>query len=1070
MKGLVDWFARNAVASNLVMISLLLGGAFSLTTMKMELFPEFSLDRVNVQVAYPGAAPEEVEEAICVKIEEEVHAIDGIKKITSTAVENMGTVSIEVEAAADPRRVLDDVKARVDSIDTFPDGAEKPVILEVLMRTQVINVAVYGDATEHQLKSLGTKVRDDINALDGVSQVELVNVRPYEISVELSEPALRELGLTFDEVTRAIRASSLDLSGGSLKNDYGEMILRTDAQAYRGEEYENIVLRTNSDGSRILLGQVATVIDGFEDLDQSSQFQGKPSVMVQVFRVGDESALAIAEKVHAYVKELNTDLPEGIQAETWQDASVWLEGRLDLLIKNGAQGLVLVFIILALFLKFRLSFWVTLGIPISFFGALMVMPGLDQSINMLSLFAFILVLGIVVDDAIVVGEAVHKEHEAGHSGVEGAVRGVRAVAVPVVFAVLTTAVAFLPMGFLPGTFGKYFEVIPATVIPALLFSLVESQLVLPAHLTHEGGLAARLSRIWPFKGWVIIQSAFSRGMHFAANRVYAPFQTLALEWRYTTVAIAIAVLALTGAFVAGGKLTYVFFPDIEGDVAAAQLVMPQGTSAATTARAVARIEEAAKQVAEESSEMNGGKPIIRAFMASVGEQPFLAQQQQGQGNGAGIRGPQFGEVVLELVPAEDREISANELITRWRDLVGEIAGAVDLNFGAAVMSSGPPVNFQLAGQDIDELRLASAALREELNRFPGVFDVSDSFRGGKQELVFDVLPSAEALGISRMDVARQVRQGFYGEEVQRIQRGRDDVKVMVRYPRENRRSVSDIEAMHIRSADGHEVPFASVATAEGRQGFATINRSNRARMVNVVADVDAAISSPGEIMEKIEKDFVPKLKESYPGIEVDREGQASDQIEFAEAMVSLYILAMFLVYALMAIPFKSYAQPLIVMLAIPFGVVGAIWGHVITGYDLSVLSVLGIAALAGVVVNDSLVLVDFVNRKREEGHTVVNAARQAGLARFRPILLTSMTTFAGLTPLILERSVQAQFLIPMALSLAFGVMFATLVSLVLVPCGYLILDDIGRAWSWLYPGFKDAAHESATLSSEAQRS
>lgn len=1070
MKAIVDWFARNSVASNLVMISLLLGGALSLSNMKMELFPEFSLDMVTVQVAYPGAAPEEVEEAICVKIEEEVHAIDGIKKITSTAVENVGTVSIEVMAGVDPRRVLDDVKVRVDSIDTFPDGAEKPVITELLMRTQVINVAVYGDITEHELKALGTKVRDDINGLDGISQVELVNVRPYEISIELSEPALRELGLTFDEVTQAVRASSLDLSGGSLKNEAGEMILRTDAQAYRGEEFEQLVLRTNPDGSRVLLGQVATVIDGFEDLDQSAMFQGKPSVMIQVFRVGDESALAIAASVHEYVNSLNETLPEGVQVETWQDASVWLEGRLDLLLKNGAQGLLLVFFILALFLKFRLSFWVTLGIPISFFGALMVMPGLDQSINMLTLFAFILVLGIVVDDAIVVGESVHKEHEAGHPGVEGAVRGVRSVAVPVVFAVLTTAVAFMPMGFLPGTFGKYFKVIPATVVPALLFSLVESQLVLPAHLTHEGGIAARLSRIWPFKGWVLIQSAFSRMMNFAAHSVYAPFQTFALQWRYTTVAVAIAILALTGAFIAGGKLTYVFFPDIEGDVAAAQLTMPQGTSAETTANAVAQIEAAAKRVVEESREQSGGESIVRAFMASVGEQPFLAQQQQGQGNSGGIRGPQFGEVVLELVPAENREISANGLLAQWREYVGEIPGAVDLNFGAAVMSSGPPVNFQLSGQDIEELRLASAALREEIERFPGVFDVSDSFRGGKQELVFDILPSAEALGLTRMDVARQVRQGFYGEEAQRIQRGRDDVKVMVRYPREDRRSIADVENMHIRSMSGHEVPFASVAKAEARQGFATITRTNRARMVNVVADVDSSVNSPGEIMKSLEQDFFPQLQEAYPGVKISREGQASDQIEFVQAMIKLYIFAMFVVYALMAIPFKSYAQPLIVMLAIPFGVVGAVWGHVIAGYDLSVLSLLGIAALAGVVVNDSLVLVDFVNRKRAEGQSVVNAARQAGLARFRPILLTSMTTFAGLTPLILERSVQAQFLIPMALSLAFGVMFATLVSLILVPCGYLILDDISRSWKWLYPGFEDSNQASATLSSDVQRS
>ncbi len=1070
MKSIVDWFARNGVASNLLMLSLVLGGALTALNIKMELFPEFSLDVVTVSVVYPGAAPEEIEEAICVKIEEEVHAVDGVKKISSTAVESVGTVAIEVNPGEDPRRVLDDVKSLVDSIDTFPEGAEKPVIQEVLLRTQVINVAVYGDVPERALKELGTRVRDEVNSLDGVSQVELVNVRPYEISIELSESDLRRFGLTFDEVARAVRASSIDLSGGSIKSSQGELLLRTDSQAYRGEEFEALVLRTNPDGSRVLLGQVADVVDGFEDTDQSAHFQGKPSVMIQVFRVGDESALGIAAAVHEYVDQLNASLPAGVRAETWQDASLWLKGRLDLLVKNGAQGLLLVFLILALFLQFRLSFWVTLGIPISFLGTIMVLPAFDQSINMLSLFAFILVLGIVVDDAIVVGESIHNEHERGTPGVEGSVRGVRAVAVPVVFAVLTTIVAFLPMAFLPGTFGKYFSVIPATVVPALAFSLIESQFVLPAHLAHLGNSVSRLAQVWPFKGWLIIQSFFGRGMNFVAKKLYAPFQELALKWRYTTVATAVGILAITFSIVGGGHMKFVFFPDIEGDIAAAQLTMPQGTSAETTARAVALIEDAAKQLVEEYQDAESETSIVRAFMASVGEQPFLAQQQRGSGGSGGIVGAQFGEVVMELVPSENREVSANELVSRWRELVGDIPGVVDLNFAAAVMSAGPPINFQLSSQNIDELRLAAAELRSEIGRFKGVFDVTDSFRGGKQEYVLDVLPSAEALGISRRDLALQVRQGFYGEEAQRIQRGRDDVKVMIRYPERDRHSVSGVESMRVRSATGLEVPFGSVATVHSRQGLATISRVDRARMVSVTADIDAAISTAPEVMAKVEADTLPALLAKYPGLRVDREGQASDQIDFIQSMIKMYIFAMFVVYALMAIPFRSYTQPLIVMVAIPFGVVGAVWGHLLLGYDLSVLSLLGLSALAGVVVNDSLVLVDYVNQKRADGMSVVDAARTAGLARFRPILLTSMTTFAGLTPLILERSVQAQFLIPMALSLAFGVMFSTLVSLVLVPCGYLILDDISRSWRWLYPGLARQHQPSAKLSSTVQRS
>ncbi len=1070
MKGLVSWFARNKVASNLLMISLLLGGGMTAAGIKMELFPEFSLDVVTVSVVYPGAAPEEIEEAICIKIEEEIYAVEGIKQITSTAVENIGTVAIEVKPNFDPRRVLDDVKSLVDSIDTFPDEAEKPVIKEVLLRTQVINVAVYGDLSERKLKELGTRVRDEINSLAGVSQVELVNVRDYEISIELSEYELQKLDITFDEVAQAVRDSSINLSGGSIKTEQGEILLRTDTQAYDGAEFENLVLRTNPDGSRISLGQVATIIDGFEDTDQTARFQGKPSVMVQVFRVGEESALGIAAVVRDYVEELNEALPAGVRAETWQDQSVWLKGRLDLLLKNGAQGLVLVFLILALFLKLRLSFWVTIGIPISFLGTIMVMPSLGHSINMLSLFAFILVLGIVVDDAIVVGESIHKEQEGGTPGIDGAVRGVRSVSVPVVFAVLTTIVAFLPMGFLPGTFGKYFSVIPATVVPALLFSLVESQLVLPAHLTHATNAASAWSRMWPARIWNFVQSRFSNAMKFAATRLYAPVQARALEWRYTTVAIAIATLAITSSFIVGGRLKFVFFPDIEGDIAAAQITMPEGTSAETTALAVARIEAAAQKLIDENQGSEDGESIVMAFMASVGEQPFLAQQQQGQGAAGGIRGAQLGEVVMELVPTEQRDVSTNDLVNRWRELTGDIPGAVDLNFAAAVMSAGAPINFQLSAQSIEDLRLASAELRVAAASYDGVFDVTDSFRGGKQEYLLDVHPSAEALGISRLDLARQVRQGFHGEEAQRIQRGRDDLKVMVRYPKAERRSLAGVESMRIRSMDGVEIPFGSVASVEAGRGFATISRKNRARMVSVTADVDLTVNTPGEVMEALESEFLPGLLEKYPGLEVAREGQASDQEQFIQAMIKMYIMAMFVIYALMAIPFRSYTQPLIVMLAIPFGVVGAIWGHALLGYDFSVLSLLGIAALAGVVVNDSLVLVDYVNQKRAEGLSIREAAKVASIARFRPILLTSMTTFAGLTPLILERSVQAQFLVPMALSLAFGVIFSTMVTLLLVPCGYLILDDIGNAWRWLYPSLHAAPQPSARLSSEVQRS
>jgi len=1052
VKGLVEWFARNPVAANLLMLVFVVGGIASLSGIKMELFPEFSLDAISVTVAYPGASPEEIEEGVCIKVEEEVHGIEGVKKITSTAVEGLGSVLVEVNAGEDQRRVLDDVKTRVDAISTFPEQAEKPVIQELLIRRQVINVAIFGDVPERTLKELGEKVRDRINALPGISQVELASARPYQISIELSEDALQRFGLDFDDVARAVRASSLDLSGGTIKSERGEILLRTKGQAYSGQDFEQLVLLVRPDGTRITVGDVARVVDGFEETDQASRFDGKPAVLVQVFRVGDESALGIAETVKTFVAEERASLPAGVGIETWQDSSVWLRGRLDLLVKNGLQGLLLVFLSLALFLRFRLSFWVSLGIPVSFLATLMVMPALGQSINMLTLFAFVLVLGIIVDDAIVVSENIHKEHESGFPGVDGSVRGVRGVTVPVVFAVLTTVAAFVPIAHLPGVIGKFFGVVPAVVIPALLFSLVESQLVLPSHLAHEGGSGTRLGRIWPFRGWILVQEAFSRGLDLFAVRIYRPSLELALRYRYTTVALAITTMLLTLGAVAGGMIKFVFFPEVEGDIVAAELTMPQGTAAAQTAEAIARLEHAAEQVRSEL-EGEGGAKVFKSFMASIGEQPYLTQQRNTTAQSQAIVGSQYGEVVIELVSSEERSISSREIANRWRELCGPVAGAVELSFNSAVMSTGDPIDVQLSGNDVDELRRAARELEDGIARYAGVFDVTDSFRGGKQELVIDVLPSAEALGITRRDLATQIRQGFYGEEAQRIQRGRNELKVMIRYPREDRQSLYGVEAMRVRGRDGDgevEVPFSEVAAIRSQRGYATIQRTDRARTLHVTADVDLAAANPTEVIDSLQEDVLPALLRRHPTVRASFEGQSSDQREFRQAMLRSFVIALFAIYALMAVPFKSYLQPAIVMTAIPFGIVGAIWGHAILGYDLSTLSVLGIAALAGVVVNDSLVLVDFVNRARAEGMSVLEAARQAGIARFRPILLTSLTTFVGLAPLISERSVQAQFLIPMAVSLAFGVVFSTFISLILVPSAYLILEDLAQAWHWLY--------------------
>ncbi len=1045
MNGVISWFANNRVAANLLMVVIVIGGLVTLPAIKQEVFPEFSLDLINVAVPYLGAAPEEVEEAICIRIEEAIHGLEGIKEITSRAAEGTGVVSVELVPGTDARKLLDEIKARVDAIDTFPEETEKPIIEEMLNRRQVIHVAVSGDADERTLKNLGQRVRDEIAALPGISQVELTNARPYEVSIEVSEEAMRRHGLGFDEVVAAVRRSSLDLPGGSLKTRGGEILLRTKGPAYRGREFERLVLMTRPDGTRLRIGDVARVVDGFAETDQSARFDGKSAVIVQIFRVGDQSALEVSAAVRDYVRQANFRMPEGIVLTTWQDITEVLESRMDLLLRNGRNGFVLVFITLALFLRFRLAIWVSIGIPISFLGALWMMPSLDVSVNLISLFAFIVVLGIVVDDAIVVGENIFTHQNRTGEGLQSSIRGAQEVSVPVVFAVLTTVAAFAPLLNVQGNTGKIMRVIPMVVIPVLLFSLVETMLVLPAHLSHFRKVRQGPGGFAGFRAWSRFQGSFAGWLDRFIHRGYQPFLETVLEWRYLTLAVGGATLLLTIGLVAGGRIQFVFFPNVEADFVAADITMPQGTPAEVTAAAVRRLEETALAVRAELEGENteDGDRVFRHVLAAIGEQPLRIVRGLNSGEtGAEFSAAHLGEVTIELVPSEKRSVTSAFVVNRWRELTGPIPEAVELTFSSSLFSPGEPINVQFTGPDIDDLNRVSRGLQERLAGYPGVFDISDSFLEGKQEIKLFIKPSAEALGLTLSDLARQVRQGFYGEEVQRIQRGRDDVKVMVRYPADRRRSLGDLETMRIRTPDGIEVPFRTVAEAKIGRGFASIRRVDRRRAINVTAEVDTAEANPNDILADLRDSVLPGLLADHPEIHFTFEGQGREQRETLSGLFRGFAIALMVIYTLMAIPFRSYLQPLIVMSAVPFGLVGAVWGHALLGLDLTILSMFGIVALAGVVVNDNLVLVNYINRTRARGVPLGGAIRQAGVARFRPILLTSLTTFAGLTPLLLEKSVQARFLVPMAVSLAFGVLFATFISLLLVPAGYLILEDL----------------------------
>jgi len=780
MQSLIEWFARNRVVANLLMFSILGLGLSTMTSINQEVFPEFEMDIISVAVPYRGAAPEEVEAAVVVRIEEAIEGIEGVKRLTSTSSEGAASLIIEVETGYDTRELLDDVEARIDAISTFPLETEKPIIAEILARLQVINVSLSGNTDEMTLKLLGEEVRDEITALDGVTQADLKSVRPYEIAIEISEGDLRRYGLTFDDVAQAVRRSSMDIPGGSVKADTGEILLRTIGQAYRGGEYEDITLLTRLDGSRLRLADVAVVIDGFEETDSWSRFDGEPTVMIQVFRVGDENAPDVSAAVHEYVAGKQERLPPGITISTWQDTSVLLSDRTDLLLRNGFQGLVLVFIILALFLRMRLAIWVVIGIPIAFLGAIAVMPQVDLTINMMTLFSFILVLGIVVDDAIVVAERIHfRQHQLGDA-MKGAILGTQEIAVPVIFGVMTTMVAFAPFMFVPGMMGNFTRAIPLIVIPTLFFSVIESQFILPSHLAHNKIRQETGQRNIVVRLWDGLFDGFAGGLDLFITHVYRPVLAFFLEWRYLAVAMALSTILLTVGLYYSGIVQFVFFPEMDSDNVIVKLTMPQETPANVTAVAVESIERAALELGADL-ETEYGKAIYKHVLSSVGEQPSA---NSGPGSpGLAPSRAYLGEVNIELIPGEGRPISSDDVGKLLRARLDPIPGAVELAIDTQLMQGmGKAIDVQLVGPDVDELRAVATEVRERLAEYPGVLDITDSFRGGKPELELTMKANAEPLGLSLQDLGRQVRQGFFGEEAQRIQRGRDDVRVMVRYP------------------------------------------------------------------------------------------------------------------------------------------------------------------------------------------------------------------------------------------------------------------------------------------------
>ena len=1022
MNGAIRWFIDNPVAANLLMILLLIGGALAIPALNKQFFPEIEINSVSVSMVYPGASPREVEEQICARIEEAVHDLRGIKEIRSVAQQGLGTVLIEAAQGYDTSQLTAEIKTRVDAINTFPGDAERPVVVENAYRHLMAVVNIAGDISERELKILGERLRDDLSSEPYVSIVELRDPRPYEVAIEVSEETLRRYGITFNDVVNAIRGSSLNLPAGAIKAASGDIRLQTRGQAYGRVDFEQIPLITQSDGVNITLGDVANVQDGFADIDIQNRFNGQPSHALEVFVTSDPQTLRTSEVVHEWIDRTRPSLPEGVSLTMWRDSSVPFVGRVDTLLKNGIGGLGLVFLVLLLFLRPKLALWVCVGIGVAFMGTFFVLQYTGTSLNMISLFAFLLILGIVVDDAIIVGEAIHTHQTNGYPGVEGAAMGASSVVKPVMYAVISTMIFFVPMLFMPGDMATAAQAIPVVVILALAFSLIESLWILPSHLAHMG--PERPSQSALLRSLEAVRSRCADGLVNFSKQQYQPFLERALRHNLLVCGLFLVALVMSLAVYGGGWIRSAFFPQVNSDYIQVEVTLPDGGAFGRSLEVMDRVEQTAIALRDDYN----ARPEF--------------QEQVAIGNiSATARENQVYVIVETLSEAVDTQALAAEFEQSWGDL-----GPVEsLQVDYTINHLGKPITLVLTSSSVAELQAVSAEMRAVLQTYPGVYNINDSLEAPRDEIVLDLKPQAETLSVSLSDLARQVREAFYGAEAQRIPRIKEDVKVMVRYPEEERLSVDDLGELRIRLPEGTEVPFDTVAEVSVEPGYQKIERLDRKRILVVSADVVTGMSSPRAIVDSVINEYLPVWQQQYPSVSVALDGELEEETAFMTAMVTYMGLALLVIYGLMAIPFKSYWQPFLILTAVPFGVMGAILGHLILDWQVSMFSILGVIACAGVVVNDNLVLIDRVNSLRNTGASLYDALVLGARDRFRPIILTSLTTFIGLLPIMSETSVQAQFLIPMVTSLAFGVLFATGVTLILVPCLYLLGEQVGDA-------------------------
>lgn len=1011
LRGPIAWMVRNRVTPDLLMIVLICGGLFMAGRIKQEVFPEFSLDQVLVEVPYPGASPEEVEQGILLAVEEAVRPLDGVKEVLAVAAEGSGIVTIEVQQGGDAERVYQDVQQAVARIRTFPLDAEEPLISVATRRREVLSVLLHGDAEEWVLRDLAEQVRDRLLQEPEISQVELAGARAYEIHVEVPQAELRRYGLTLDGIARLIDATAVDLPGGSVETRGGEILVRMKERRDWAHEFAEIPVVTTAAGSIVRLRELARVAEGFEDANRAASYDGRRAIGLDVFRVGDETPMGVSRAVRRALDDFGPQLPPGIEASVQDDRSETYGQRLELLLGNAAIGLVLVLALLGLFLEPKLAFWVTMGIPTAFLGSLLFLPALGVTINMISLFAFLIALGIVVDDAIVAGENVHELRERGVDPLEASIAGARGVSLPIAFSILTNVVAFLPLYFMPGTFGKIWTAIPVVVTVVFLISWLESLLILPSHLAYAKPVSVPpLDRV---------REGFQRRFAAFVTGRYAPFLAACARRRYLTVASGLGLFVLVVAYALSGRMGIVLMPQVEADRSEAIARLPYGSSDAAAERVRALLLRGAEEVAA----AHGGDTLVSGVFAKIEEN--------------------LVEIDVYLTPPDARPLPTAEVTRLWREAVGTLPGVEAVRFSAESggPSSGAGITVELSHRDVEVLDRASASLAQSLTQFATVRDVDDGYSPGKPQLDFRLRPEGRSLGLTSNEVARQVRNAFYGAEALRQQRARSEVRVKVRLPEAERATEHTLEQLLIRTPGGRDVALADIAAVERGRAYTQITRRDGRRTVSVTADL-ISTDEVNQVLAALRADVLPALQRDFPGLGWSFEGRQAEMRDSLAALGEGFLVAVAVMYALLAVPFRSFVQPLIVMAAIPFGIVGAVLGHLLMGFSLSVISMMGIVALAGVVVNDSLVMIDFANQRRREGAGAWEAIQQAGVRRIRPVLLTTLTTFGGLAPMIFETSRQARFMIPMALSLGYGILFATAITLVLIPCLYLILEDL----------------------------